>query len=248
MNQNKIRILALETSGEACSATVLQAELSSNSDHISVIETFDEYKVAPRQHTQLILGMMESVLEQAGVSLQQIDAIAFGNGPGAFTGVRIATGIAQGVALSIDKPVIPISTLDAIALQAYEKYQSARIFVVNDARMKELYCAWYVFDQGVIEQQSESMLVSLEQLPTLPEGEWLGVGTGWAEYAEILTPHYTDSVKRDDSLLPSANAIAKLAFNNYQQGQLTDIAKAEPLYLRNKVAETIEERLQKKTE
>ena len=118
-----MNILAIDTSSDACSAALICGE-----------ERYLEYTVEPRAHTRLILPMVESVLAQGGIKLQDVDALAFGRGPGAFTGVRIATGIVQGLALAADKPVVAVSTLAALAQQTYVEQGAERVLVAVDAR------------------------------------------------------------------------------------------------------------------
>ena len=131
-----MKILAIETATEACSAALYNDG-----------EIICRYELAPRKHTQLILPMMDAILEEAGVTRSSLDAIAFGRGPGAFTGLRIAVGIAQGLALAVDKPVIPISTLGAMAQQVLETTSNvinsaeAAFIPAIDARMGEVYWA-----------------------------------------------------------------------------------------------------------
>jgi tRNA threonylcarbamoyl adenosine modification protein YeaZ len=123
-----MKILAIETATEACSAALVQDG--------NVIE---RYVVAPREHNRLILSMIEAVLAEAGVGRTQIDAVAFGRGPGSFTGLRIAAGVTQGIAYGLDCPVLPVSTLAALAFQSFEEAAGEGVYACLDARMGEIY-------------------------------------------------------------------------------------------------------------
>ena len=156
-----MNILAIETATEACSAALAVDG-----------EIIERYQVAPRRHTQLIHGQMEEVLAETGLALGQLDAIAFGRGPGAFTGVRIATSVVQGVAFALDLPVIPISTLAALA----QGCEGDRLLVAIDARMNEVYWGVYRRDQGgLVELVGEERVVAPEQVPCSaagPQNAW----------------------------------------------------------------------------
>lgn len=224
-------LLALDTSSDACSAAVLTNEAC-----------WTEFKLTPRTHTQLILPMVESVLKQANLELTHMDAIAFGRGPGAFTGVRIATGVAQGLALAANKWVLPVSTLAALAQQAYQQLQAQKILVALDARMGEVY--WGVFQvvAGQIQLQSEEQVLTPNAIDLPKDSGWLAVGSGWSAYPELaerasdlVTAIYAD-------WLPSAEFIAQLAWQDYQAGRAIPAEQAQPIYLRNKIAQTTQER------
>lgn len=226
-------LLALDTSSDACSAAVLTDSAC-----------FTEFELTPRAHTQLILPMVESVLKQAGLVLAEMDAIAFGRGPGAFTGVRIATGVAQGLALAAGKPILPISTLAALAQQAYQQTQAQQILVALDARMGEVYWGVFTSNNGKLELQGEEQVLKPEAIELPSDGAWIAVGSGWSAYPELaakaqglVTATYVD-------WLPSAEFIAQLAQLDYLAGKAIPAEQAQPIYLRNKIAQTTQERLQ----
>jgi tRNA threonylcarbamoyladenosine biosynthesis protein TsaB len=243
--KTKMKILAIETATDACSAALLIDN-----------ETRVEYELAPRKHTQLILKQVESLMASAQLSLQDMDAIAFGKGPGAFTGLRIAAGVTQGLALAADLPVIPVSTLAAMAQQAYQHYQADHILVALDARINEVYWGEYQInlDQSIACLMGKEQVILPEkvQITTSSETdnnfEWLGVGSGWGVYEtelkEIVTSQQTKHALTDiyPELHPSAEQIAQLAAYEYQQGNLLSVEQAQPIYLRDKVADTIAER------
>jgi len=227
-----MHILALDTSSDACSAALITNDTR-----------YLEYKVESRAHTRLILPMVESVLQQANIELADVDALAFGRGPGAFTGVRIATGIVQGLALAADKPVIPVSTLAALAQQTWVEQQAENVLVAIDARMSEVYWGAYTLRDGYMQLTGEEWVVAPEDAP-LPTGEgWHATGSGWAAYETALKTRFATQVSGFSAdLLPSAAYIAELAVQAYQRGEMVDAADALPVYLRNKVAQTTRER------
>ncbi len=231
-----MKILALETATDACSAALLIDD-----------DLFVEFELAPRQHTKLILPMVSKVLAAAGIALNELDAIAFGRGPGAFTGLRIAAGVTQGLALAADLPVIPISTLAALAQQSYETHQHTHIMAALDARINEVYWGCYVVqdDRLVLQGEEQVLLPQAVEQVCLPHETWVGVGSGWSVYEDVLQgkvgrvkPIYADSV-------PSAVSIARLAAYELSAGKAVAVEEAQPVYLRDKVAETIAERKRK---
>lgn len=234
-----MKILALDTSTDACSAALL------------IEDTLHcEYEVTPRAHTRLILPMVERVLAQGELALKDIDAIAFGRGPGAFTGVRIGAGVTQGLALAADKPVIPVSTLAALAQQAYINAQAEHVLVALDARMNEVYWGEYQLQDGYMQLQGEECVISPELVPQPQpsQASYMTVGNGWQVYEEVFPNNLTTlSHKQNTEWLPAAEYIARLAVKDYQQGLCLAPELAEPIYLRNKVALTIKEREAKKS-
>lgn len=244
-----MKILAIETATDACSAALLisnpQEDFESN-DKTSV-----EFELAPRKHTQLILPQVERLLASAELTLQDLDAIAFGQGPGAFTGLRIAAGVTQGLALAADLPVIPISTLAAMAQQSYQQHKTDHVFVALDARINEVYWGKYEITS---EKPGRVSLVGKEQV-VLPQNiepvdvhdkdvQWVGIGSGWSVYEDELR----SIVSKDQlaeiypTLSPSAEFIAQLATFEYKKGNVLPTEEAQPIYLRDKVADTIAER------
>lgn len=223
-----MKILAIETATEACSAAVFCE------GHIN-----HRYELAPRKHTQLILPMMDEVLSEAGVVQSELDAIAFGCGPGAFTGLRIAVGVAQGLALALDKPLIGISTLAAMAQQVLEEHDSADCMLVPaiDARMSEVYWGCYKNDNGEVVLQGQEHVTTPEQLIVDGCTDSVVLGSGWEMYHNGVFDEPPAWVKQSvRGVFPSAYFVAKLAASAYQRGELLDAANAEPVYLRNNVA------------
>lgn len=244
--KTEIKILAIETASEACSATLLISD--ANDQH----KIHEQIELTPRQHAKKILSMLDEVLDEGGIELNDIDAIAFGRGPGAFTGLRIATGIAQGVSLSIDKPVVPVSTLAALALQAVngnneadEKYRNTIFATALDARMGEVYWGLFKLVEGEIEllgeeqlSKPEIMFQSILQTTASIEGcQILAVGAGWDAYQEeLFKSDKPENVDYIENLFPTASSIAKLALPLFKKGETSVSEDAQPVYIRNDVA------------
>lgn len=220
-----MRLLALDTSTEACSAAVWADG-----------RIFARNKVASREHTSIILPMVDSVLADAGTELEQLDALAFGRGPGSFTGVRIATGVVQGIAVASGLPVVPVSTLEALARQAMRTYGIPRVAAVIDARMNEVY--WGAFGRdpdGGLRLIGEERVCSPASVPALDSGGWFGAGSGWRNHAEALR-EATGIGAWWAGCLPHAEDVAELAALAFRRGATMDVDHVLPIYLREKVA------------
>jgi tRNA threonylcarbamoyladenosine biosynthesis protein TsaB len=196
----------------------------------------ERYELAPRQHAELILPMVDALLKEAGIKLKEIDALAFGRGPGAFTGVRIAAGVVQGLALGTDRPVIPISTLAALAQGAASEATS--IAVAIDARMAEVY--WGLFTvgpDGLVVPAGEEAVCKAEKVEVQKSSEWFGVGTGWNTYGKALSARLGDRLKGSDgNRFPHARDVLKLAVREFEAGRTVGAEDALPVYLRNPIA------------
>lgn len=226
-----MKLLAFETATEACSvALYVDGE---------VRERFD---IVPKQHTQLALPWAEQLLAEAGIKKSQLDAIAVGIGPGAFTGVRLAVALVQGIALALDKPVLPVSTLAALAMQGAD-LNCDRILAAIDARMGEIYCAEFRLDKdNLVDALSEEIVIAPETYRSLFEGSMVGVGTGFAANGGVLQNSLEAHliVCRADAL-PHAVDVVRLALRDYALGKMIAPDTLEPAYLRNKVAQTLKE-------
>lgn len=220
-----MKLLALDTATEACSAALyIDGDIE------------QRYQLAPREHTQLILGMAEQLLMQAGIKISQLDALAFGRGPGSFTGVRIATGVVQGMAFGADLPVVPVSTLAAIAQSVYRDHGASRVLSAIDARMGGVYWGEYVANGERMLLQGEEQVTTPDQVP-LPEGQWIGAGSGWNGHRDALQQRLGDRVTEYYAdTFPESRSIAQLAVIDYQNGLAVSAAEAVPVYLRDDVA------------
>ena len=235
-----MNILAIDTATEACSAALII-----DSDTINSRITA-RYQLAPREHSRLILKMVDELLADAALPVSRLDAIAFGRGPGSFMGLRIAAGVVQGIAFAHDIPVIPISTLQAIAQRAYEETANDHILVAIDARMDEVYWgAYYLGEQlsngpqWLIDGEEKVISPDMIKLPEMlaeKNKHWVGAGSGWGSYGNrLLADNFTLQSMLVDCF-PSAEVIVKLAVKEYRAGNMVSAAQAIPVYLRNDVA------------
>ena len=219
------RILALDTATEACSAALyVQGDITSRC------------LVDPRGHARNLLPMIEVLLSEAGLKLQQLDAIAFGRGPGSFTGLRIAAGITQGLAFAAGLPVIPVSTLAILAQGA----DNDAVLAAIDARMHEAYWAAFSRDRdGVMQPVVEEAVCPPDQVTCPGRGEWQARGSGWKAYGDALNNHCTGRiVQYEPEALPHAADMIPLALQLYRQGRSVSAGQAVPVYLRDQVVQT----------
>jgi len=226
-----VKILALDTATEACSAALyIDGEVTS------------QYQLAPREHSRLILRMLDELLSQAELTVGELDAIAFGRGPGSFMGLRIAAGVVQGIAFAHDLPVIPVSTLKAIAQRAYDETGMSNVLSCIDARMDEVYWAACHHDAAGWSYIGEECVISpdkldVQQIMSQQSGSWVAAGTGWANYLDRLLPEGSSRPQAIlDDCFPSAEVIVKLATEEFKAGNTVPAAQAIPVYLRNDVA------------
>nr|WP_159465998.1 tRNA (adenosine(37)-N6)-threonylcarbamoyltransferase complex dimerization subunit type 1 TsaB [Scandinavium goeteborgense] len=223
-----MRILAIDTATEACSAALWNDGT-----------TTAHFELCPREHTQRILPIVQDILTKTGTALTELDALAYGRGPGSFTGVRIGIGIAQGLALGADLPMIGVSTLATMAQGAWRKTGATRVLAAIDARMGEVYWAEYQRDaQGIwhgeeteVVMKPEAVNDRLKQL----DGEWATVGTGWQAWPDMANDTPVTLVE-GDVLLPAAEDMLPLACQLFAEHKTVVVEQAEPVYLRNTVA------------
>ena len=223
-----MNILAIDTSTEACSAALLRSDG----------QVFSEFEIAPRQHTRLLPKMMDAVLKAAGCPRASISHCAFANGPGAFTGIRIAASTAQGIGIALKIPLVAISTLATLAQVSLDRQAGETTLVALDARMGEVYWAVYSRDNyGLASLIGEERLDKKEdvQLQQVPD---TGVGHGWSAAAQSWQS-WTGShaIRIDDSLLPDSRSLLKLAEQAVRQGNVCSTESIHINYLRNRVAE-----------
>ena len=224
-----VKLLALDTSTEACSAALwLDGEV------------VERHALIPSDHGRHVLSMANGLLEEAGLSLKALDALAFGRGPGSFTGVRIATGVIQGLALGLDLPVIPVSTLAALARGAYREHGRTSLLTAIDARMNEVYWGCYrIRGEGDAVLEGEEA-VSSPRSVTVPEGGgWWGVGSGWPAYGEFLCERLGARLEGySGEHYPHAVDIAALAVPALRAGNSVAVDDIAPVYLRDQVVRT----------
>jgi tRNA threonylcarbamoyladenosine biosynthesis protein TsaB len=226
LRMNELKILALDTATEACSAALQVGE--------SIYARWEE---APRDHTKKILPMVQALLDEAGITLSELDAIAFGRGPGSFTGVRIGVGVAQGLAFGAGVPLIGISTLAAMAQGAHRLEGAERVVSAIDARMGEIYIGRYLLQDGLMVLDGEERVTAPEavaQEETL-SGLWFSTGTGFETYAELLNGLADDQRPCPAARLPAAQDMLPLAKAAWLAGSAVAPEQATPVYLRDKV-------------
>lgn len=219
-----MRLLAIDTAcGPASVALVTGTEVPSRS------------AVGGQGHAEHVLALVDDLLTEAGLRLGDLDALAFGRGPGSFTGLRVAASVVQGLALGSGLPVIPVSTLAALAHSAWQRRGWRHVLAVLDARMQEIY--WGGFEisaAGIVRETEVERLSAPQELRACErEGAWYGAGPGWEAYD---IPAASEVAAMDVALLPTASDVAALAALTPPEAWLDDPAAAQPVYLRDKVA------------
>lgn len=222
-----MRILAIETSTEFCSAALWQdGALTERCERVG------------QKHSEVLLPMVDDLLQATGCTVQALDGIAFGKGPGSFTGVRIACGVAQGLAFGTNLNVVGVCTLEALA----EASGKERVIAALDARMGELYLAVCEKRDGTWRTVIEPRLCTADSAPAVAGSGWFGCGSGFA-LNDALRGHYGAQLCGvEATAVPRAAAVARLAAVEFTCGNAVDAALALPLYLRDKVALTTRER------
>ncbi|AFE58268.1 MULTISPECIES: tRNA (adenosine(37)-N6)-threonylcarbamoyltransferase complex dimerization subunit type 1 TsaB [Rahnella] len=222
------RILAIDTATEACSVALYDQG-----------ETLAHFELCAREHTQRILPLVQQILAEAGLSLKQLDALAFGRGPGSFTGVRIGIGIAQGLSLGAELPLLPVSTLLTMAQGAYRQTGAEQVLAAIDARMGEVYWGEFTRNtQGVWSGENTETVIKPEQLLARTverNGRFATVGTGWEAYPHLLGESPAADLFDGKMLLPQAEDMLPLALQLWENGIRVNPEDAEPTYLRNEV-------------
>lgn len=227
-----MKILAVETSTDACSAALfINGDLR------------EKFAVAPREHTKLILPMIQQLLAEAELAPQQLDGLALSRGPGSFTGVRIAAGVAHGIAFGADLPVAMVSTLAAIAQDYLRRGESEVAFTAMDARMDEIF--WGVYrrnDLGLAQLVGAEAVAPAAEV-ALPDFSGAGVGSGWGVYREVLALRLAERLQDVEvDVWPRAACVAQLGAYDFANGLAVPVEQAMPVYLRDKVAKKQSER------
>jgi len=223
-----MRLLAFETATKRLSVALWQdGELIERGGEI------------PNGGSACLLPWLRELLAEAGITLAQIDGVAFGAGPGGFTGLRLACGVAQGLAWGLDLPVLPVSTLEALALACGEQ----QVWTCLDARMNEVYAAAYCVEGDSVRQLMAPVCLppAVALAPTFAGG-W-GVGDGFAAYGPVLRARKPDLIGQRAEAIPTAAAVLRLAAPAFARGEALPAALAQPVYVRDKVALTTAERM-----
>ncbi len=223
-----MKLLALDTSTEQLSLAVMDGE-----------KKFAFEQVVGNASSAHVLPQIQALLSQAQLQLSDLDGIAYGAGPGSFTGVRIATGVTQGLALSQQLPVVGVSTLLALA----EASGKDKVIACLDARMGEVYHAVYAKQDDSWQVIMPPSVCKPELVP-LPEGNgWVGIGSGWKTYGDMLSERHQDQLSDVFAdLMPSAQAVLQLSLPKFMAGEVQEASQALPLYVRNRVALTSKQR------
>ncbi|NWO07796.1 MAG: tRNA (adenosine(37)-N6)-threonylcarbamoyltransferase complex dimerization subunit type 1 TsaB [Alteromonadaceae bacterium] len=227
-----MKLLALDTSSEGCSAALwLDGQL------------VERFEVAPRGHTRLLMPMIKELLAEQQLTPADLDALAFARGPGSFTGLRIATGVVQGLAWGLALPVVPVSSLAAVALLAIEQHSLENgdgIAVAFDARMGEVYWGTFECHDGLPVAIGPERVCAPEAVALPEAGEssprrWFGAGAGWRFHEAMPAPVTGQFVGRDETLVPRAAQVARLAEIAFQRGETVSAEQAQPVYVRDEV-------------
>ena len=218
-----MKLLALDTATDACTAALMVDQ-----------DIEERFVLTKSGHSQQLLTMVEQLLRHADLPLANLDAIAFGRGPGSFTGVRIATGVTQGLAFAADLPVVPISSLAILA----QGVKASHIAAAFDARMGQVYCATYCRDTtGTVSLHGQEQVIVPQAFVVADADSWTGAGSGWDVYAETILATNPGRISGwQPGCYPHARDLAVLAVKAYQSGNSVVAADAFPVYLRDNVA------------
>lgn len=227
-----MKILAIDTSTEACSAALyIDGEL------------IERYLVAPRKHIELLKPMVDEVMKAAEVDVSELTGLAFGAGPGSFAGLRVACAFVQGMGAGLEIPVVPVSTLKAMAQQVLDTHVDRTVLVMLDAKMKEVYWGVYRLEDKEVVTVLPEQVTKIDEIPNFTGivglANIIGAGDGWN-----VTPNWVEALKPEfieKNVYPRAGEIALLSIDDFENGMALDADQVSPIYLRNNIALTIEE-------
>ncbi|MBC6414452.1 MAG: tRNA (adenosine(37)-N6)-threonylcarbamoyltransferase complex dimerization subunit type 1 TsaB [Chromatiales bacterium] len=221
-------ILAVDTATEACSVA-----LSSRA------KIYQRFAVAPRRHHSLIFEMCQAVLNDANINIAELDGLVYGRGPGSFTGVRIAASLVQGLAYVHAIPVVAVSDLQAVALQAVEQSDETQVLVAMDARMREIYYGYYQKDGDLVKAIGDEGVVAADKLIVPITFNGIGAGTAWPLYQTELKKVFAERLKKWYApTLPTAATLLRLAMPQFAANATLSATDALPVYLRHPVSES----------
>lgn len=221
-----MKLLGIDTVTEACSVALW---------HDGAILTREE--VVFQQHTERVLPMVQALMAEAETALSQLDGIVFDRGPGSFTGLRIGAGVTQGLALGLDRPVLPVSSLATLAQGAWRQDGQQRVLACIDARQAEVYWAGFAVQNGVMQAMTAEQLGAANAMRIPPHEAWFGVGTGFGRYpAELAALPGVKWLGVASQRYPLAQDMFPSALQRWQQEQWLSPADAIPVYLRDNVA------------
>ena len=221
-----MNLLAIDTSSNACSVAVLVGK-----------EIIEKHVVEPREHTKILLPMIEGLLQEAGVTLSDLDAVVLGNGPGSFIGMRIGASVAQGICHGAGLRIVPVSSLSAIAAEVICEHAAEKILVAQDARMHEVYLGRFHAGAGGLPlADHEEVICDIGPL-TVPDADYVAAGAGWNRYPELLAQNSHLISASAEVIYPRARYLLQLGVNAKQAGRAIPPGALVPAYIRSKVAE-----------
>jgi tRNA threonylcarbamoyladenosine biosynthesis protein TsaB len=221
-----MKLLAVDTATERCSVALWIDG-----------EVIQQERILNRAHAEVVLPMVSALLAEAGYTLNQLDGVGFGRGPGGFTGIRVAVSVAQGLAFGTGLPVLPVSDLEAIAAGAFRLYAEPRILVCMDARMDEVYWGAYSVSEAGICRHADESVASPGTVEMPDTDPWYGAGAGFQAYPQRLRERLAALLSGVDAeMLPAAFDIATLAAKAYARGEQLPAEQALPVYIRDRVA------------
>ncbi len=221
-----MNLLAIDTSSDACSVAVLVGE-----------QVLDTHVVEPREHTKILLPMIEELLQQADAALPDLDAVILGNGPGSFIGMRIGASVAQGICHGAGLQIVPVSSLAAIAAEVIDTHGADNILVAQDARMHEVYLGRFHADEERLPVADDEEVICKIGPLTVPEGEYVATGAGWRKYPDLLAQNSSLIAATADLIYPRACYLLQLGARLKQAGHAIPPGALVPAYIRSKVAE-----------
>ena len=226
-----MKLLAIDTSTEACSAALwLDGEVR------------ERYEISGRDHTQKLMPQVASLLAESEISFRQLDGIVCGHGPGSFAGVRIGVGYVKGLGLALDRPVFGVSSLAMLALRAAREHKTTQVLSAIDARMNEVYFGAFEVIDGKLRELAPETVAAPAAIAAMPAGRWLAAGTGWGAYRDALSAAVNvDLIQVLPEALPHAGDALLLAAPEFAAGRAINADALTPVYLRNKVALTLVE-------
>jgi tRNA threonylcarbamoyladenosine biosynthesis protein TsaB len=232
-----MKLLAIESSTEFLSLAVQTA---------AGVTSFHE-ATGPAA-SQRILPEIQRLLAEAKVKLAELDGIVYGTGPGAFTGLRVAVGVTQGLAFGANLPVVGVSSVQAVAQAAWLETQAEKVLVCLDARMGEVYHAALIRQQAGWLEMSPPIVCKPHEVPAVAGGGWLAAGSGWGVFEEVLSAQYDGQISQMRAdIMPTAQEMLMIATPQFIAGDTQSAHQAAPLYIRNRVALTAAERAQGQT-
>lgn len=224
-----MKLLALDTSSNACTVALQHGD-----------RVVERHRVEPRAHTKILLPLINEVLAEGGLDIAALDAIVLGNGPGSFIGLRIAASLAQGLAYASGLPIVPVSSMRAVAAEVADTEDALAIVVTQDARMGEVYLGCYVCEEGAPGPVASERLQSAGPVTELRDSgrtDWVAAGSGWASVQELLASNREWICRQSSLLYPRGKYLLQLGALKLAAGEGLAPEKLELAYLRQKVAE-----------